>query len=85
MTPGEFFGLQVCVWRADNDIVFRKGAPVPYWMRMMALAQYKSERARRAHRPDEARRLMDLCSQWQVRFRPERELYHRDIMAATLH
>lgn len=85
LTAGEFFGLQVSAWRADNDIVWRNCSPMPYWMSLTGLAHYKSERARRARRPDDARRLMDIRSQWQERFEPERVLYHRDIFPATLH
>lgn len=85
LTPGEFFGLQVCAWRADNGIVFERGAAVPYWMHLIGLAHYRSERARLAHRPDEARRLMDIRAQWKERYRPEVELHYRDIVPATLH
>lgn len=82
LTPGEFFGLQ---WRADNDIVWKNCAPVPYWMGLTGLAHFKSERARRSRRPDDARRLMDLRAQWIERFEPERVLYYRAILPATSH
>ena len=85
LSPGEFFGLQLGLWRHARNIVFENTAPMPYWMLLVGFAHYKRERARRAGKLDEAKRLLAVVDLLTQRYDGERELHTVRAFGLTVH
>ena len=85
LTPGEFLGLQIGAWRHARSIIFENTAPMPYWMLLVGLAHYKRERARRAGRLAEVKRLLEAIYLLEQRYERERELHTVRVFARTVH
>jgi hypothetical protein len=85
LSPGEFLGLQLGAWRHAKNIVFVNTAPMPYWMLLVGYAYYKRERARRAGKLDEARRLLEAVHLLYARYDGERELHKIRAFGLTVH
>ena len=58
---------------------------MPYWMLLIGLALYKSERARRTGHRDQASRLKGVGAMLRHRYEAARALHVRDITGQTLH
>lgn len=85
LTPGEFFGLQIGVWRVRHDIAFEMTAPMPYWMQLIGFAQYKAERAKRKGHRDVAAALLKSSATLRARYEAAREHHNARLMRPTLH
>lgn len=85
LSPGEFLGLQLGAWRHARNIVFENTAPMDYWMLLVGYAHYKRERARRAGKLDEAKRLLEAVHLLRERYDGERELHKVRTFALTVH
>ena len=85
LSPGEFLGLQLGAWRHAQNIVFANTAPMPYWMLLVGFAHYKRERARRAGKLDEAKRLLEAVHLLRERYCGERDLHAVRAFGLTVH
>jgi hypothetical protein len=85
LSPGEFFGLQLGAWRHARKIVFENTVPMDYWMLLVGFAYYKRERARRAGKLDEARRVLEAVDMLTQRYEGERELHAVSVFGRTVH
>ena len=85
LSPGEFLGLQLGAWRHARNIVFENTVPMDYWMLLVGYAHYRRERARRAGKLDEARRLLEAVDVFNQRYHGERELHAVRAFGLTVH
>lgn len=85
LSPGEFLGLQLGSWRHARNIVFENTVPMDYWMLLVGFGYYKRERARRAGKLDEAKRLLEAVELLRERYCADRELHAVRAFGLTVH
>lgn len=85
LSPGEFFGLQLGAWRHARNIVFENTVPMDCWTLLVGYAHYKHERARRAGKLEEARRLLEAVGLLTERYRGKREVHAVRAFGLTVH
>lgn len=85
LTEGEYFGLEVNLWRNRHELTSRGLLPLSNRDTLDLLALYKRSLATQAKRRDEAAAIEEARKAIRSKYEPERVLIARIAQAATVH